>query len=257
MLSKNKLKQINALQRKKGRSENGLFLVEGEKMVDELLTQYFGEGESVYKITDLYYTLPWKMNHLDELEDADFNCEEVTESELLKISCLSSPNQVLAVVTTPTKMLKPLDEELVLMLDGVRDPGNFGTIIRCADWFGIKYIICSTDCVELYNPKVVQATMGSIFRVNVIYTDLPAAIQKIRRNNPLKPVYGASLVGDNIFNMNLDQNAVLVLGSESHGLREDVKEMLTREVMIPRFGQGESLNVAIAAAILCSEFKRY
>lgn len=257
MLSKNKIKLITSLHRKKDRENQGLFIVEGEKMVDELLNQYFQEGEAIYRPVEIFFTLPWKLDHLDELEDLDFPCEEITESELAKVSALTNPNQVLAVVATPDKIQGDTDEELIMMLDGVRDPGNFGTIIRCADWFGIEYIMCSEDCVELYNPKVVQATMGSLFRVNMVYTDLTEAIKKIRKNNPLKPVYGASLRGDNIYNMNLNQNAVLVLGSESHGISMEVKELLTREVMIPRFGKGESLNVAIASAILCSEFKRY
>lgn len=226
-------------------------------MVDELLRHYFESEHKVYHVRELYYTISWKTHHMDELDDADFPCEEITESELAKISSLSSPNQVLAVVETPREIKANIDEELVMMLDGVRDPGNFGTIIRCADWFGIEYIFCSQDCVELYNPKVVQATMGSIFRVNVVYADLKGVIKKIRKNNPLKPVYGASLNGENIYDLNLNQNAILVMGSESHGISEEVRELITKDVTIPRFGKGESLNVAIASAILCSEFKRY
>ena len=205
----------------------------------------------------MFYTLDYKTKFLEDLEELNVEQTEITETELAKISNFSSPNQVLALVNIPQDKVPYYEEDIVLMIDGVIDPGNLGNIIRCADWFGINHVICSTNCVGLYNPKVVQASMGSIFRINVLYTLLPVVLAKMRKNNPLKPIYGATLDGENIYGMNLNENSAIVMGSESHGISEEVKAFLTKEVKIPQLGRGESLNVASATAILCSEFKRF
>ena len=257
MLTKNKIKLINSLDRKKNRKEHGLFIVEGEKMVNELINECETREKCAYRISELFYTLDYKTKFLEDLEELNVEQTEITETELAKISNFSSPNQVLALVNIPQDKVPYYDEDIVLMIDGVIDPGNLGNIIRCADWFGINHVICSTNCVGLYNPKVVQASMGSIFRINVLYTLLPVVLAKMRKNNPLKPIYGATLDGENIYGMNLNENSAIVMGSESHGISEEVKAFLTKEVKIPQLGRGESLNVASATAILCSEFKRF
>jgi len=257
MLTKNKIKLINSLDRKKNRKEHGLFIVEGEKMVNELINECETREKCAYLISELFYTLDYKTKFLEDLEELNVEQTEITETELAKISNFSSPNQVLALVNIPQDKVPYYEEDIVLMIDGVIDPGNLGNIIRCADWFGINHVICSTNCVGLYNPKVVQASMGSIFRINVLYTLLPVVLAKMRKNNPLKPIYGATLDGENIYGMNLNENSAIVMGSESHGISEEVKAFLTKEVKIPQLGRGESLNVASATAILCSEFKRF
>jgi len=256
MLSKNKIKLIRSLDQKKFRIEHKLFVVEGEKICNDLILNQFSQDKFKFEIVELYYTLTWKQNHLEDLEELNVNSQEITDSELQKISLLKSPNQVLALVRIPEEKIPSYDDALVLVLDGVRDPGNLGTIIRTADWFGITELICSNDCVDSFNPKVVQATMGSMFRVNILYYDLETAISKIRKHHPLKPVYGATLDGENVYNMALPQDAILVVGNEAKGISEKTKELLTKEIKIPRFGSGESLNVGTATAVLCSEFKR-
>ncbi len=257
MLTKNKIKLINSLDRKKNRKQHGLFIVEGEKIVIELINECETREKCPYRISELFYTLDFKSKYLADLEELNVSQIEITESELEKISNFSSPNQVLALVEMPQDKVPYYEEDLVLMIDGVIDPGNLGNVIRCADWFGINHVICSMNCVELYNPKVVQASMGSIFRINVLYLDLVIILAKMRKNNPLKPIYGATLEGENIYGMNLNENSAIVMGSESHGISEEVKFYLTKEVKIPQLGRGESLNVASATAILCSEFKRF
>ena len=256
MLSKNKIKLIQSLDQKKFRTEHKLFIVEGEKICNDLIASQFEAAKGLFEIAEIYYTLAWKQNHLEDLEDLNVSSEEITESELQKISLLKSPNGVLALVRIPEEEIPRYDDDLVLVLDGVRDPGNLGTILRTADWFGVSKLICSLDCVDVFNHKVVQATMGSIFRVNVFYYDLGIEISKIRKHHPLKPVYGATLEGENVYEMALPQDAILVVGSEANGISKKTKELLTKEIKIPRFGSGESLNVGPATAVLCSEFKR-
>jgi TrmH family RNA methyltransferase len=257
MISKADIKLISALDKKKERIAHNLFVVEGEKMVKELLDAQFPTHKAVHKLQTLYYTLHWKEKNMELLEDVAAEKVEVTPSEMQKISGLNTPPGVLATVKIPAYRKSGVLEGLVLMLDGVRDPGNLGAIIRCADWFNIKHIYCSGDTVDLYNPKVVQSTMGSIFRVEVHFGDLPTIIKTILHDNPMFPIYGATLQGDNVYTLDLVARGVIILGSESHGLSPEVHKLVTKEIMIPRFGAGESLNVALATAILCSEFKRY
>lgn len=236
MLSKNEIKRISSLSRKKYRDELGLFVVEGEKMVEEALASDF-EVESVYRTS------------------------EIGEETMARITALSSPSPALAVVKMPssTDFASPAADELVLALDSLRDPGNVGTIIRLADWFGIRTIFASHDTVDIYNPKVVQATMGAIFRVRFVYCDLVPLLSGLRSAGT--PVYGTFLDGDDIYRRSLTPGGVVVMGSESNGISPEVSAVVTERLLIPSFakegGGCESLNVAIATAITCSEFRRW
>ena len=251
MLSKGRAKEIAALHHKKFRKESGLFLVEGEKMVDELL-------HSDFQTLQIIGTADWLGRHAR----AGRMAAEVTEAgaeELQKISTLSTANQVLAVVKIPEPSQFPEDpgNDLALVLDGIQDPGNLGTIIRTADWFGIGHIICSEDCVEAYNPKVVQASMGGIFRVGVHYAELLSWLPAYKKKHP-HPVYGTFTEGEDIFNGNYSPQGLLILGNESKGITEGLQQLVDRKLTIPRFGLSgaESLNVSVATAILCAEFRR-
>lgn len=233
MIGKNEIKHIKSLSQKKFRDELGLFAVEGEKLVQEALASDF-EVENVYRI------------------------EDIGEQAMSRITMLSSPSPVLAVVRKKLFDSSSVEAEgLILALDSVRDPGNLGTIIRIADWFGIRTILASRDTVDVYNPKVVQATMGAIFRVKLIYCDLPDTLEILSKS---MPVYGTFLEGENIYTETLDKNAVIVMGSESNGISDKVASIVSRKIHIPSFTQGEatseSLNVAVASAITCSEFRR-
>lgn len=233
MIGKNEIKHIKSLSQKKFRDELGLFAVEGEKLVQEALASDF-EVENVYRI------------------------EDIGEQAMSRITMLSSPSPVLAVVRKKLFDSSSVEAEgLILALDSVRDPGNLGTIIRIADWFGIRTILASRDTVDVYNPKVVQATMGAIFRVKLIYCDLSDTLEILSKS---MPVYGTFLEGENIYTETLDKNAVIVMGSESNGISDKVASIVSRKIHIPSFTQGEatseSLNVAVASAITCSEFRR-
>lgn len=234
MLGKNEIKQIRSLSQKKFRDESGLFVVEGEKLVREALS-------SSFDVVKLY------------------RVEEIGEEAMSRITMLSSPSPVLAVVRKPLDSdSQPESSELSLALDSVRDPGNLGTIIRIADWFGIKKIFASSDTVEVFNPKVVQATMGAIFRVEVIYCDLARTLSgAVRRGIP---VYGTFLEGDNIYSAELSPEGIVVMGSESNGISPQISGIVSGKIHIPSFPEGsatsESLNVAVATAITCSEFRR-
>lgn len=233
MFSKNQIKRVKSLSQKKFRDESGLFVVEGDKLVAEALKSDFEVVEVI-------------------------RAEEVGEETMSRISSLSSPSPSLAVVKMRPDSVPAIPTDgLVLALDSLRDPGNVGTIIRLADWFGIKEIVASKDTVDIYNPKVVQATMGAIFRVRFSYCDLPEFLGAAAGGGV--PVFGTFLNGDNIYDTPLSGNAVIVLGSESNGISDDVAACVSRRITIPSFAGGttsESLNVAIAAAITCSEFRR-
>lgn len=232
-ITKNQLKLIRSLQQKKYRKENKLFIIEGVKNIEELLNSNF-------KIHSLYATHDWE-GHYE-------NTITVTNKELNQISSLSSPDKVLALVYLPEQILSN-SSELILVLDSINDPGNLGTIIRTADWFDITQIICSENSVDCFNPKVVQATKGSILRVNVTYTNLSHFLSE----NKL-PVYGATLKGVNLRDTKLEKGIIL-MGSESHGIDSELEKFITHEISIPKFGGAESLNVAIATAIILNEFK--
>jgi TrmH family RNA methyltransferase len=240
MISINQKKFVNSLWQKKYRTERGLFIIEGIKMVEELI-------QSDYEVSEIYATSIWIENN------PSVECSEISEKELKSISSLKTPNEVLAVVKQKEPQLTDVSNQLSIALDKIQDPGNFGTIIRTADWFGINNIICSEESVDVYNPKVLQATMGSFFRMNIIYTDLSKFFTK---NSELN-VYGALLDGENVYQKELkSKGSVLLMGNESRGISEELKAFVTEKVLIPNFGKAESLNVATATAILCSEFVR-
>lgn len=236
MVTKNQIKRILSLQQKKYRKQYGLFFVEGQKMIRELLDSDF-VLEELFVTEDIFKEIPTR--------------NIISENELKKISALSNANNSLAVFKIPDRK-KVSDEGLIVALDSVRDPGNFGTIIRLCDWFGIKNIVCSEDTVDLYNPKVLQATMGSITRVNVSYTNLNEFLSKTKL-----PVFGTFMEGENIYKTDLPQKGIIVLGNEANGISEETEKSITKKITVPRFGNNtESLNVATATAIVLSEFKR-
>ena len=240
MVSKNQIKLITSLQQKKYRIINQLFFAEGVKVIQELL-------RSNFELEHLYTT------QYDFEEVLDSKKSLIHENDLKKISVLTTPNSCLAVFKIPEE--KPiLTSGLIIALDDVRDPGNIGTILRLCDWFGIKQVICSKETVDIYNPKVVQATMGSIARVNVNYVDLKTFITEANI-----PVFGTFMDGENIYQSNLPQSGIIIMGNEANGISSEIEKIVTSRLTIPRFGElqkTESLNVATATAIILSEFKR-
>lgn len=246
-LSKNKIKYFKSLKEKKFRNQYNCFVAEGEKIVFDLM----GTCKC-----QLIAALPDIISLHDEL-----TAEEIivaSEGELKRATSFKSPPSVIAVFYQPEFNEKELDlyNNLSLVLDGVQDPGNVGTIVRIADWFGIKNIFCSYDCADIFNPKTIQATMGSIARVRVIYTDI---IELIQKNNNL-PVYGTFLDGKSIYNESLSSNGFIVMGSEGKGISSEIELLISDRLFIPNYPidikSSESLNVAVATAITCSEFRR-
>ncbi|MFY8067402.1 MAG: TrmH family RNA methyltransferase [Flavobacterium sp.] len=240
MLSKNQIKLITSLQQKKYRKQEQLFFAEGVKVVQELL-------HSNFELQELFTT---KQDFLSVSKD---KLHAISEAELKKISALATSNSCLAVFKIP-KAKEMKESGLILALDDVRDPGNLGTIIRLCDWFGIETLFCSEETVDIYNPKVVQATMGSISRVNVVYGDLENFLVKTKLT-----VFGTFMDGKNIYQESLPNDGIIVMGNEANGISEAVEKLVTDRIAIPRFGDlqiTESLNVATATAIILSEFKR-
>lgn len=245
MLSKSQISFIKSLHQKKFRKESGLFLVEGLKSIKEFITSNY-QIDTIYYVSEQYQLLP-KL-------PANITLFEVNNAELVKISTLQTPQGFLALVKMPE--MKPVNKtalknKFTLILDGIQDPGNMGTIIRTADWFGFENIICSLDAVEAYNPKTVQATMGSLSRVNIFHEDLPAFLSDIDI-----PVFGALLDGESIYKTQWGQEGLVILGNEGKGISADVIEKINHPVTIPRVGSAESLNVAVSAAIFCTEIVR-
>ncbi|MFH0756232.1 MAG: RNA methyltransferase [Bacteroidota bacterium] len=257
MISKSKLKLIRSLSQKKYRELQKLFVVEGEKMILELLEGVHREPPMVEEIIA---TGQWIDDHIDLLRLAGVNFSDTTEKELRSISSMVHPQPVLALVRIPVPILDPgvLSSEIVLGLEAVRDPGNLGTIIRTADWFGIRHILCTPDSVDLFNPKVVQSTMGSMLRVKVHYTELEPLLRD--RSMLGKPVYGTFLVGKNIYETELGENPLILFGNESKGLSRSYNPFITARLSIPSFAGGdpgsESLNLASSVAVVCSEIRR-
>ncbi|GAA4427392.1 RNA methyltransferase [Pontibacter saemangeumensis] len=246
MLSKAVVKYIKSLQLKKYRSQHKAFVVEGAKSVLELLRADF-ELEYVF-MTESFYS-----QHRESLPEG-LAFDVVTEEELVKAGSFASNNAALAVARMP--QLPPLRvnaSELVIALDDIRDPGNLGTIVRIADWYGIGKIICSETCADLYNPKVIAASMGSFTRVQVHYIDLASWLQQ---HSGRFRVYGASLAGESIHTLHLKPEGIVVLGNEANGLRQEVAAQVNQLIKIPAFGKAESLNVATAAAIIMDNFRR-
>ena len=237
------VKRLRALHQKKAREEQGLFLVQGPKLVRELLASH-GAVDSIHATEHMAREMGLPNAVIHPVHDMD------------RMGTLENGNEVIAVVRTPRNEppQPPRGQGLTLALDGISDPGNLGTLLRIADWFGVGQVWCSQDCVEAYNPKCVQASMGSLFRVPVRYGDLPTAILDAVGTNA--HVYKAEASGENVFGIALERPAILVLGSESHGLRAPVRNGPGRSIAVPRYGSAESLNVAAAAAALCMEFAR-
>lgn len=245
MLSKSQISFIKSLHQKKYRKEKGYFIIEGIKSISELLN-------SDYQLHSIYYT-PKISATLPKIS-ANINLFEVTETELAKISTLQTPQGILALVHLPAIReldVKTLRNQFSLVLDDVQDPGNLGTIIRTADWFGIKNIICSENTVEAYNPKTVQSTMGSLCRVNIVYTSLSSFLNRVEI-----PIYGALLNGESIYKTQWGNEGLILLGNEGHGISKELIEKIDVPITIPRFGKAESLNVAVSAAIFCSELRQ-
>lgn len=244
MLTKNTIKQIASLKQQKFRKELGLFVVEGRKMTEELL-------HSNFEIVGVYATKAFLSDY-----PAFAQAETVTEVQMQQMSGQDTPPGILSVVKIPQQDEIKTTSRLILALDGIANPGNMGTLIRTAEWFGIHDIVCSKDCVELWNPKVVQATMGSLFRVKVWESDLTIYLHHAKDEG--KSIYGALLDGENLFQMQAKPEGILVIGSESHGIRADVLPCITHPVTIPRVDDSmtESLNAAVAGAILMAEMTK-
>jgi len=245
MLSKSQISLLKSLHHKKFRSGHGAFLVEGYKSVNEFIN-------SAYHIEVIYHTPAIDPKLLNLSRKMNFN--EISLNDLEKISTLKTPQDIIAMVKIPEQPV--LDEselkgKFSLVLDGIQDPGNMGTIIRTADWFGIQHIICSDNTVDIYNPKVVQATMGSLAHLNVYYTDLETFLPEIKL-----PIFGALLNGENIYQTNFGTEGLLVMGNEGNGIRLEIIKLIQHSVAIPGAGKAESLNVGIATAIFCSEISR-
>ena len=253
MLSKNQIKLVKSLELKKKRKAEGLFVAEGPKVVGDLLRAGF---------------TPHSIFATESCQREDFRSAiTVTDEELRKLSFLQHPQGVLGVFQIPAPLIQTSaikhqtsniihhPSSLALALDGVQDPGNMGTIIRIADWFGIDTIYCSPDTADIYNPKVVQATMGSIAHVHIIYCDLVELLAHADC-----PVYGTLLDGQDIYRQELSSEGIIVMGNEGNGISEAVRPLITHRLLIPNFNSqaatAESLNVAIATAITCSEFRR-
>jgi len=251
MLSHNQIKYINSLKIKKYRQQHKTFIVEGEKGISELL-------KSDLQVIKLYAVSKWIDNNHEILSKRNIELQEITEEELKKVSDLITPNQVLGIAGIPE--LDSLRQfqftGMTLALDGIRDPGNMGTMIRTADWFGINTIICSSDSVDVYNPKVVQATMGSFARVHVFYADLPYFFRDISKDIP---VFGALLEGPDITQKTFTKPGIVLIGSESHGISRELIPYINEPLHIPHFShsgtgnQAESLNASIANGIICYE----
>lgn len=247
MLSHSQIKYVQSLQQKKFRRQHGVFVAEGEKIVFELWSGPF-EVEGVYALNE------WIMEHRHEIP-MGVPVLEVSNKDLERISGFKTPNKVLAVIKMPEETDEPelQNGALCLVLDKVQDPGNLGTIIRTADWFGIRQVICSVDTAELFSPKVIQATMGSFLRVNVSYTDLAPFLEKAARN---QPIFGAFLEGNNMFEVMAPKEGILVIGNESKGISDEIARLVTRKVKIPggrqhkKTDSAESLNASVAAGIM-------
>lgn len=241
MLSNNQIKLIKQLKQKKFRQQYNLFIAEGVKSVNEFLN-------SKFKAKDIFAT-----NDYINIYNSK-KLQIISENELKKISSYKSPNQVVGVFEI-SENVKKIKSGLTLVLDDINDPGNLGTIIRLCDWFGIDQLVCSKNTVDCYNSKTVQASMGSLSRIPVVYTDIDAFLKKDKR-----PIYGAFLEGENIYKSTLKLNAILVVGNEANGISKSIEKNISHKITIPHFSenqQTESLNVAMATSILLSEFKRF
>ncbi len=262
MITKNQIKHISSLKIKKYRHGHREFAVEGEKCVDELL-------RSGYDVRGIYAFKSWIKENSALISGKKAEVYEITEAELRRVSAFEAPNKVLAVAKMPDAGAPPaaVFSGLILCLDNIRDPGNLGMIIRTADWFGIKNIVCSSESADAFNSKTVQSSMGSLFRINIFYTDLRSFLSGAPAGTK---IYGSLLDGDNIFTKKLDRRGVVIIGNESKGISENLMPLVNEKLTIPPFvppvdgemnggaaaAQAESLNAALANAIICYEFRR-
>lgn len=247
MFSKSFEKYVNSLKQKKYRIEHGCFIAEGEKIAVEIL-----HGE--LNIDQIIALPSWIASHEKLLKKQKAALTVVNEMEMSRISALSQPAGVMLVVEIPRQEIneKTVAGNLHLVLENIQDPGNMGTIIRIADWFGIPYIFCSEDCVDAYNPKVIQATMGSIARIKIMETGLG----ELFRRFPAMPVYAAVMDGENIFKTSLDNHGFIIIGNEARGISTGLSPFIHKKITIPKFGNADSLNAAVAAGIVCAEFRK-
>lgn len=247
MLSKNKIKDLSQLHLKKFRDEQKVFMAEGNKLVSDLL--------GVFSCKTLVATSDWISTHKPIAEEII----TATEDELKKVSLLKTRQQVIAIFKQPTYILNKnkIVNTLSLALDDIQDPGNFGTILRIADWFGIETVLCSPHCADVYNPKTIQASMGAIARVQVFQVDLVSFIHEIKKETS---VYGTFLEGNNIYHETLANKGIIVMGNEGNGISTALEEVIEKRLFIPSFPvdryTSESLNVGAATAIVCAEFRR-
>jgi RNA methyltransferase, TrmH family len=247
MFTKGQASMIKSLHDKKYRQNSGLFLVEGEKSVAETLN-------SDFEIKTLLATKPFYTKYSKIIKDKKIICEIVEPGEIKNVSTLESNDSALAIVKQKTPGIlnsEIAENEIILALDNIRDPGNFGTIIRIADWYGIKKVIASTGTVDLYNPKVISATKGSFTRVNIYYADLRNYLSETK-----SPILGAFMTGENVHKFTFPKKGILVMGNESNGISKEIESLIKQKVTIPAFSKTESLNVAIATAVLVDNWKR-
>ena len=249
MLSASKIKFIKSLEHKKFRQESGFFVAEGVKVVEELLL-------SDFKIEAIYLTSDCKLKNSESVE-----CNIITPKELARISFLKTPNKVLALVKIPEYEfdIKSANKELILALDNISDPGNMGTIIRVANWYGISTVLCNNNCVDIFNPKVIQSAMGAVFRTKSIYSDLYQTLLNIKNlNNSV--IYSAELEGTSLYEIKINNSGIIVIGNESHGISPAISSLSDIKFKIPSFPPEnksmESLNAGVAAGIICGEFRR-
>lgn len=255
MLSKNKIKFIHSLAQRKYRKESGIFVAEGHKLVGELLP--------ILECRYLAATEEWMDKNstiVETLKNKGVESDILSFEELQRASLQKNPQEVLALFKQPICHDNPtevISNKLCLGLDGIQDPGNIGTIVRIADWFGIENIFCSQDTVDIFNPKAIQATMGALARVKVQYIDFKSLLATIQ---DATPIYGTFLDGENIYNKELSSNGLIIMGNEGNGISEDVARFVNKRLYIPNYPQerqtSESLNVAVATAITCAEFRR-
>ncbi len=252
MLSKNQIKYISSLKQKKFRKIHNEFIAEGPKIVNELI-------ENNFPVKSIYALRSYLENNERLLKTSGIHLNEINNKELERISTLTTPNGVLAVINIPEFHKSDIDfsKDICLVLENIQDPGNMGAIIRTADWFGVNTIICSEDTVDVYNPKVIQATMGSFARIKVIYHDLEKFLLAVPGNIP---VYGASLHGMNIYKTDLTTNGLIITGNESKGISQRIQKYIKQNIKIPDYSlndkKAESLNASIATALILAEFRR-
>ena len=257
MISASSMKLIRSLRQKKYRDHHGLYCAEGEKIADELIRQH---QEGTDQVEQLFATLDWINRYEKELEGSGIPVMEVGPDEFKKVSNLVTPQPVLALVRKPRNIFnwQDLSESPVLGFESIRDPGNLGTILRTADWFGFSHIICTPDSVDLYNPKVVQSTMGAITRIKAYYLDFHNLFKDLEYGR--KKVYGTFLEGEDIYSSRLDKDSLILFGNESRGLSDRFDRYIDARISIPSFNEGnrgsESLNIATSVAVICSELRR-